>query len=169
MLDLQRLATLRTMSAPAGGLFPLPLLVISAAGFVSVTSEFLPTAVLPQIAAEFDIPASQVGFLVTLFALTVVVASAPLTIVTRRFSRKWLLVVMLALYVVSTLLAAVAPVYEVLAGARILAGLTHALFWAVAMPYVALLVPASQLTRAISVVTAGITLAFILGVPGGAA
>ncbi len=134
-----------------------------------MTSEFLPTAVLPQIAAEFDIPASQVGFLVTLFALTVVVASAPLTIVTRRFSRKWLLVAMLGLYVASTLMAAIAPVYEVLAVARVIAGLTHALFWAVAMPYVALLVPASSLTRAVSVVTAGITLAFILGVPGAAA
>jgi DHA1 family inner membrane transport protein len=68
-------------------------------------------------------------------------------------------------FALSNVLAAIAPTYETLAAARVLGGLAHGLFWAVANPYVSLLVAPRQLARAISVTTAGGTLAFILGVP----
>ena len=66
--------------------FPLfRLLVISGAIFVCVSSEFLPTGLLPDIAAELNVSESQVGLLVTIFAGTVVLSTAPLTVLTRRF------------------------------------------------------------------------------------
>ena len=84
------------MSAPSGDRFPLfRLLVLAGAIFVSVSSEFLPTGLLPDIAADLNVSESRVGLLVTVFALTVVISAAPLTLLTRRFSRKWLLVVLL--------------------------------------------------------------------------
>jgi DHA1 family inner membrane transport protein len=154
------------MSASTGERFPLfRLLVLAGAIFVSVSSEFLPTGLLPDIAADLDVSESRVGLLITVFAFTVVVSAAPLTIVTRRFSRKGLLVVLLAVFALSNVLAAVSPNYETLAAARVLGGLAHGLFWAVAGPYVSLLVAPRQLARAISVTTAGGSLAFILGVP----
>ncbi len=154
------------MPAPSGDRFPLlRLLVLAGAIFVSVSSEFLPTGLLPEIAADLDVSESRVGLLVTIFALTVVVSTAPLTLLTRRFSRKWLLIAMLGVFALSNVLAASAETYEALAGARVLGGLAHGLFWAVATPYTALLVPANQLARAVSVTTAGGSFAFILGVP----
>lgn len=154
------------MSALPTERFPLGrLLVLAGAIFVSVSSEFLPTGLLPDIAEDLRVSESRVGLLVTIFAFTVVLSAAPLTVLTRRFSRKWLLVVLLGIFAVSNVLAAIAPGYEVLAGARVLGGLAHGLFWAVAGPYAALLVPRTQLARAISVTTAGGTLAFIVGVP----
>lgn len=154
------------MSAPTGDRFPLfRLLVLSGAIFVSVSSEFLPTGLLPDIAADLNVSESRVGLLVTVFALTVVVSTAPLTLLTRRLSRKWLLVAMLAVFALSNVLAAFAETYEVLAIARVVGGLAHGLFWAVATPYTALLVPAAQLARAVAVTTAGGSFAFILGVP----
>lgn len=154
------------MSATSGERFPLfRLLVLAGAIFVSVSSEFLPTGLLPDIAADLRVSESRVGLLVTVFAITVVVSAAPLTLVTRRFSRKWLLVTMLAIFALSNVLASVAPTYEMLAAARILGGLAHGLFWAVANPYVALLVAPTQLARAVSVTTGGGSFAFILGVP----
>jgi DHA1 family inner membrane transport protein len=154
------------MTATSGDRFPLSrLLVLAGAIFVSVSSEFLPTGLLPDIAADLGVSESRVGLLVTIFALTVVISTAPLTLVTRRFSRKWLLVTMLGIFALSNLLAAAAPTYEMLAGARILGGVAHGLFWAVAGPYVSLLVPPTQLARAVSVTTGGGSFAFILGVP----
>jgi len=154
------------MSAPTGDRFPLfRLLVLAGAIFVSVSSEFLPTGLLPDIAADLGVSESRVGLLVTIFAFTVVVSAAPLTILTRRFSRKWLLVVLLGVFALSNVLAALAPSYEMLAAARVLGGLAHGLFWAVASPYVSLLVAPTQLARAVSVTTAGGSFAFILGVP----
>jgi MFS transporter, DHA1 family, inner membrane transport protein len=154
------------MPAPTGDRFPLfRLLVLAGAIFVSVSSEFLPTGLLPDIAADLNVSESRVGLLVTLFAFTVVVSTGPLTLLTRRFSRKWLLVALLGVFAVGNVLAAVSVSYEMLAASRVLGGLAHGLFWAVAGPYVALLVAPRQLARAVSVTTAGGSFAFILGVP----
>ncbi len=147
----------------------LPLLILSGAIFVSVTSEFLPTGLLPDMAADLNVSQSQIGLLVTAFAATVVLTTAPLAVVTRRFSRKWLMIVLLAVFAISNVLAGIAPTYELLIGARILGGLAHGLFWAVTGPYASHLVPPHLLARAIAVTTAGGTLAFIIGVPIGTA
>ena len=156
------------MSTNDGNGFPyFRLLVISGAIFASVSSEFLPTGLLPEMAAELNVSESQVGLLITVFAATVVLTTAPLTALTRQYSRKWLMVVLLAGFALTNVLCAIAPSYEILMAARVLGGISHGLFWAVTGPYAALLVPKHQLARAISVTNAGGTAAFILGVPFG--
>ncbi len=150
--------------------FPLfRLLVITGAIFVAVSSEFLPTGLLPDIAGELRVSESQVGLLVTIFAVTVVVSTAPLAALTHRFPRKWLMVAMLGVFALANFFAALAPTYELLAGARVLGGLAHGLFWSVTGPYAARIVPRHQLSRALAVTNAGGTAAFILGVPFGTA
>jgi predicted MFS family arabinose efflux permease len=143
------------------------LLVLTGAIFASVSSEFLPTGLLPEMAAELKVSESQIGLLVTVFAGTVVLTTAPLTVLTRSYSRKWLMVLLLGVFALTNVLCAIAPSYGFLIGARIVGGLAHGLFWAVTGPYAALLVPKHQLARAISVTNAGGTMAFILGVPLG--
>lgn len=145
------------------------LLVLSALIFTTVTSEFLPTGLLPDIARDFKVSESQVGLLVTVFAGTVVLSAAPLAVLTRRYSRKWLLIVVLLVFAIANVLAAVAVNYPMLVGARILGGLVHGLFWAVVGAYAAHLVPKHQLSRAIAITGGGGTAAFVLGVPVGTA
>ena len=150
--------------------FPLfRLLVLTGAIFVSVSSEFLPTGLLPDMADDLRVSESRVGLLVTIFAFTVAATAAPLAVVTQRFSRKWLMVVLLLVFGVTNVLAGIAPTYEFLVGARVLGGLAHGLFWAVTGPYASRLVPRTQLVRALSVTNAGGTAAFILGIPLGTA
>jgi DHA1 family inner membrane transport protein len=150
--------------------FPwVALIVIAATIFVSVTSEFLPTGLLPDIASELQVSESRVGFLVTLFAGTVVVTAAPLSILTRRFSRKSVVIVVMVLFLLANVAAGIAPTYELLAAARVLGGLAHGLFWAVMGAYAAHLVPKKQLGRAVAITSSGATAAFVLGVPLGTA
>lgn len=150
--------------------FPLvPLLVLSALIFVFVTSEFLPTGLLPEIALELKVSESQVGFLVTIFAGTVVLTTAPLTSLTRRHSRKSLVIVLILVFALGNVLAALAPNYAVLAVARVIGGLAHGLFWSVVGAYTAGLVPKRQIGRAVAITGGGATAAFILGVPVGTA
>ncbi len=144
-----------------------PLLTLSAAIFVAVTSEFLPVGLLPQMAAELDVTEAQVGMLVTVFAGTVVVATAPLVHLTRAVPRKTLLLVLLAVFAVANLLAALAPGYAVLVVARVLGGAAHGVFWAVVSPYSARLVPPERLASAVAIATSGATLASIAGLPLG--
>ncbi|HEU0207272.1 MAG TPA: MFS transporter [Pseudolysinimonas sp.] len=150
--------------------FPLPaLLVISGAIFASVSSEFLPTGLLPDIAAELKVSVSQVGLLVTIFAITVVVSTAPLTALTLRFPRKWLMVAALGVLVCANLLCAIAPSYAFLAVARVLGGLAHGVFWSVTGPYSTRLVSSRHISRAVAVTQSGGSAAFVLGVPLGTA
>ncbi|MCU1571693.1 MAG: transporter [Naasia sp.] len=146
--------------------FPtLGLLVLAGAIFCSVTGEFLPTGLLPEMAHDLGVSVPQTGLLVSVFAVTVVAATTPLAALTRSVSRKRLVVLVLLVNAGATVFSAVAPTYEVLVGARILAGLAHGLFWAVVGAYAAHLVPKEQLARAIAISGAGATAAFVLGVP----
>lgn len=150
--------------------FPLfSLLVISGAIFVSISSEFLPTGLLPDIAGTLRVSESKVGLLVTVFAFTVAITTIPLTRLTQRFSRKGLMIVLLLVFAVANVLAGLSQTYEFLFAARILGGLAHGLFWAVTGPYASRLVPRKQLVRALSITNAGGTAAFIVGVPLGTA
>ncbi|PRY67861.1 putative MFS family arabinose efflux permease [Glaciihabitans tibetensis] len=156
----------QTTTAP----FPwIGLLTLAGAIFVSVTSEFLPTGLLPDMARDLDVRLSTAGYLVTVFAGTVVVATTPLAALTRRYSRKKLVIVVLLVIATANVLAAIAPSYAFLVGARILGGLAHGLFWAVVAAYSAHLVPKHQLGRAVAITAGGGSAAFVLGVPVGTA
>lgn len=145
------------------------LVTLAVAIFFLVTSEFLPTGLLSAMADDLAVTESQVGLLITIFAGTVVVSAAPLAALTRHYPRKGLLLVVLGVFALANVLAAIAPSYELLVGARVLGGLAHGLFWAVAGAYASYLVPRQQLARAVAVTSAGGTAAFVLGVPLGTA
>jgi DHA1 family inner membrane transport protein len=157
----------RSGTAPA---FPwLALVILAGAIFVSVTSEVLPTGLLPEMAAGLQVSQSQIGLLVTVFAGTVVLSAAPLTSITHRFGRKRLVLIVLLGFAATNFLGAIAPNYLIMVLSRVLGGLAHGLFWAVVGAYSAHLVPRAQLARAVAVTGAGASLAFILGVPVGTA
>ncbi|MBX9471761.1 MFS transporter [Microcella sp.] len=144
-----------------------PLSLLSAGIFVAVTSEFLPIGLLPQLTAELGITEPQVGLLITVFAATVVVATAPLTQLTQRVQRKRLLIGLLVVFAVANLLAALAPSYAVLLVARVVGGAAHGVFWAVVTPYAARLVAPERLASAVAIATAGGTVASVAGLPLG--
>lgn len=160
--------TTTTTTAPAA--FPwIGLLTLAGAVFVSVTSEFLPTGLIPDMSRDLGVSIPLTGQLVTIFAATVVIATTPLTLVTQRFSRKSLLLVALCTIAVANVLAALAPTFALLVGARILGGLAHGLFWAIVAAYSAHLVAPEHLGRATAITAGGGSAAFVLGVPVGTA
>jgi predicted MFS family arabinose efflux permease len=150
--------------------FPwIGLLTLAGAIFVSVTSEFLPTGLLPDMAEGLGVPPSRIGLLVSVFAGTVVLSAAALTSVTRRFPRKPLVIIVLVVFALSNFLGALAPNYEVVVASRVLGGLAHGLFWAVVGAYPGHLVQKGRLARAVAITSAGGSAAFVLGVPAGTA
>ncbi|WP_083866139.1 MFS transporter [Microbacterium yannicii] len=148
--------------------FPrLGLLILAAAIFVSMSTEFLPGGLVPNIAATFDRPVTDVGQLITVFAGAVILTTTPLAILTRRMPRKPLAVIALVGIAAATGLTALAPTFEMLLIARAAGGVAHGLFWSVAAAYAADLVPSSQLGRATAITAAGGSVAGVLGVPLG--
>ncbi|MFT4122392.1 MAG: MFS transporter [Microbacteriaceae bacterium] len=156
------------MTAPAR--FPYaPLITLATANFLAVSSEFLPTGLLPDIATSLGVSESRVGLFSTAFAIAVALTAPPLALLTRGFSRKWLLVVALGVFALCNVVIWAVPVYGVILVARVLAGMAHGVFWAVSGAYAAHLVPRHQLARAVSITNGGGSLAFVLGVPIGTA
>ena len=150
------------------GPFPwVGLIALSAAVFLSVTSEMLPTGLLPEMSSSLGVGQSQVGLLVSWFAFTVVITSTPLALVTRRMPRHGLILLVLVIFALSNVLTAIAPTYTFVVVSRVIGGLAHGLFWGVVGAYSAHLVPKEQIARAVSITIAGGTLAFVFGVPLG--
>ncbi len=145
------------------------LLTLAVAVFLSITIEMLPTGLLPDMSAELGVSEPQIGLLVSVFAFTVVISSAPMMALTRRFPRQPLLVGVLVVLALSSVLTALAPSYEFVVATRIVGGIAHGLVWSIVGAYAGHLVPKEQLARAVAITTAGGSLAFVLGVPVGTA
>ncbi|GIF20247.1 DHA1 family L-arabinose/isopropyl-beta-D-thiogalactopyranoside export protein-like MFS transporter/DHA1 family inner membrane transport protein [Actinoplanes tereljensis] len=141
------------------------LVVLSLAAFAFVTTELLPIGLLAVMAPDLDRSRSQVGLLVSGYAVVVVLASIPLTLLTQRVPRRQLLTVTMVLFAAANLAGALAPTYEMLAGARLITALTQALFWSVSAPAVTGLFPVGKRGRVVALFGVGPALAPVLGVP----
>jgi MFS transporter, DHA1 family, inner membrane transport protein len=138
---------------------------LGAAAFCYVTGESLPVGLLPVMSQSLRSSLAATGLLVTIYAVVVVAASAPLTYLTRRVSRRFLLTCLLGIFVAGTLAAAAAPGYGWLVAARVVTALSQAVFWSIVAVAAAGLFPAGERGRAVAGVLSGGPLAFLLGVP----
>ncbi|WDZ87779.1 MFS transporter [Micromonospora cathayae] len=143
------------------------LLALAASAFAFNTTENLPIGLLPLMSADLAVPLPWVGYLVTGYGLTVAVVSLPLAQVTRNLPRRYTLTGVLAVLVLSTLVAVVAVDYRVLLAARVATALAQALFWAVTAPVAVGLFAPRVRGRVVAVMSVGGSLATVLGVPAG--
>jgi predicted MFS family arabinose efflux permease len=106
---------------------------------------------------------------VSVWAATVVATAIPLSIGTRRFSRKALLITSVTLFTVSNIAAALTTSYAVLFASRIVGGIGNGMFWMIATGYVTTLLPPHLRSRGFLFISGGANLAFIGGLPLGSA
>jgi DHA1 family inner membrane transport protein len=143
------------------------LYALTLGAFAIGTTEFVPVGLLPQIAQSLDVSIPMAGFLVTGYALAVAVGAPSLTLALNMIPRKTTLAVLMALFIVGNSIAACAPNYGVLLGARIVTALCHGTFFGVGALVAANMVPKERSAAAISTMFTGLTLATVLGVPFG--
>ncbi|WP_425930064.1 MFS transporter [Pseudomonas sp. NyZ201] len=145
----------------------LPILLLAAAGFTVLTTEFLIVGLLPGIARDLGVSVPRAGLLVTLFAFTVAACGPFLTAWCARFQRKRLFVGVLLLFAASNLLAALAPNYWVMALARLVPALGLPVFWSLASETAVDIVGPAYAGRAISKISFGVVCAMVFGIPLG--
>ncbi len=143
------------------------LVALSLATFLYLTAELLPIGLLTTIAADLGRSRSEIGMLVTGYAVVVIIASFPLTRATQRVPRRYLLVAVLGVLVIGTLLTAVTVNYLMLLVSRLLVGLSQAIFWSVVSPAAAELFPARIRGRVLARLAIGTSIGPVLGVPAG--
>jgi DHA1 family inner membrane transport protein len=145
----------------------LGLYALTLGAFAVGTTEFVPVGLLPQIAQDLNVSIPTAGFLVTGYALAVAVGAPSLTLALNALPRKTTLAILMALFIAGNALAAGAPSYGVLLGARVVTALCHGTFFGVGALVASSMVPKERSAAAISTMFTGLTLATVLGVPFG--
>lgn len=147
----------------------LALTLMAAAVFAAITTEVLPVGLLPVISRDLRTSESNVGLLVSAYAVVVAIGSIPLAALFSRWPRRGVLCALLAIYALSNALLAVAGDYWVALAARLLGGLAHAGFFGAVFGAAVSLAPAGMAGRAVAFVGVGNALALALGIPVGTA
>jgi predicted MFS family arabinose efflux permease len=157
-----------TAAAPATiGTSLLPLIVLSLCGFISVTTQLLPSGLLTNLAADLSIGIPAAGTLTSVYAVAIVVTVLPLTRLTLHISRRVLIAAVMSTFVAGNVLVALSPVLTMALAGRVLSGISHGLLWAVVAPTVAHITPPGRVGRAMAIVFAGTSLGLAVGAPLG--
>jgi MFS transporter, DHA1 family, inner membrane transport protein len=101
------------------------LLALAMGGFGIGTGEFVALGLLPNIAASVHVSIPRAGYVISAYALGVVVGAPLLTGFAVRFARKRFLIAMALAMALGNVLSAVAPGFATLLIARFLTGLPH--------------------------------------------
>ena len=142
-----------------------PLLALAIGAFAIGTTEFSPMGFLPQIAESLNISIPTAGMLITAYALGVMLGAPIMTLWFGHFSRRKALMILMSIFTLGNLLAAIAPNYWGLMGARIITSLNHGAFFGLGSIVATSVVPKDKQASAVAMMFMGLTIANIGGVP----
>ncbi|UXS01816.1 MFS transporter [Agrobacterium tumefaciens] len=146
---------------------PVAIYVFTLCAFAIGFTEFISIGLAASLADSLQASAAQVGLAVTLYAAGVVIGAPILTALASGWSRKRLLLVAMLAFTAGNVLAALSTALPLLLAARLLSGLAHGVFFAVASSVATRLVAPERAGAALSLVFGGVTVAMALGVPAG--
>ena len=129
---------------------PLAILALAVSAFGIGTTEFMMMGLLPDVADDLGTSVPTAGYLVSAYALGVVVGAPLLTALGARIPRKRMLLLLMALFTVGNAASAVAPGYATLLAGRFLAGLPHGAFFGVGAVVASRLVAEDRRARAVA-------------------
>jgi MFS transporter, DHA1 family, inner membrane transport protein len=146
---------------------PLALFALTLSAFAIGTTEFVIVGLIPTMAMDLNVSLPSAGLLVSLYALGVAIGAPVLTALTGKWNRKYVLLSVMALFVMGNLLAWQAPGYNSLVMARIMTGLAHGVFFSIGSTIATGLVSKEKAASAIAIMFTGLTVALVTGVPLG--
>ncbi|QIZ97203.1 MFS transporter [Leifsonia sp. PS1209] len=146
---------------------PIGLIALALGGFGIGLTEFVIAGLLPEVAADFRVNEAAAGWLISGYALGVVVGALFLTAAINRLPRKAALLGLMVLFIVGNTASALAPTYAFMLSGRVLAALAHGAFFGIGSVVAAGMVAPDKKARAIAIMFTGLTAANVLGVPFG--
>jgi DHA1 family purine base/nucleoside efflux pump-like MFS transporter len=143
------------------------LLIFALGNFAVGTESLVFAGILPSIAHDLHVSVTLAGQLVTIYSLTFAIASPILIALTGKISPRRLLVGAFTLFVVSNILAILAPNFGILALARFLAACGAGIYTPTASAVAVSMVSPEERGRALGIVFTGLAISTVLGVPLG--
>ena len=146
---------------------PLGLIALALGGFGIGLTEFVIAGLISTVATDMGVTIPVAGYLISGYALAVVVGALGLTPVLGAWRPKRALLALMVLFIAGNALSAVATGYGMLLAGRVVAALAHGAFFGIGSVLAASLVTPDRRAGAISIMFGGLTLANVLGVPLG--
>lgn len=143
------------------------LLALAMTGFICIVTETLPAGLLPQVGAGLGVSQAWAGQMVTAYALGSLLAAIPLTIATRGWRRRTVLLMTIIGFLVFNSATALSTNYWLTLVARFFAGVAAGLAWSLIAGYARRMVAPWQQGRALALAMVGTPVALSLGVPLG--
>ncbi len=150
------------------------LLALSLGGFGIGSTEFVAMGLLPDLARDLlpglyaasqEQAIAQAGWLITAYALGVVVGAPTIAAFAARLPRRTLLLWLASAFTIATLASAMLPSFESVLVARFVAALPHGAYFGVAALVAADLMGPGKRGQGVALVLSGLTVATVVGVP----
>ncbi|AQX80717.1 arabinose ABC transporter permease [Plantibacter flavus] len=152
----------------------LAILALAVGAFGIGTTEFVAMGLLPNIATDLlpELAArsqeqanAQAAWLITAYALGVVVGAPTIAALVARYRRKTVLLWLGVAFTVGTLASAVLPSFGLVLLARFVAALPHGAYFGMAALVAASLMGPGKRGKGVALVMTGLTIANVVGVP----
>lgn len=130
-------------------------------------AEFGIMGVLPEIAHDVGLTIPAAGNMISWYAFGVVIGAPIMAVFSSRFSLKAVMLFLMALCVVGNTLFTFSSTYPMLALGRLISGFPHGAYFGVGAIILSKIAPPGKVTAAVAGMIAGMTVANLLGVPGG--
>ncbi|KQV63865.1 MFS transporter [Rhizobium sp. Root1220] len=151
--------------APSPMAIALVQLALACGGFGIGTGEFAIMGLLPDVADTFSVTTPQAGYVISAYALGVVIGAPIIAVLAARMERRSLLLLVMGVFAIGNILSAMAPTFESFTAMRFITGLPHGAYFGVAAIVAASMVPVHKRARAVGRVMLGLTVATLLGTP----
>ncbi|MEJ1088887.1 MFS transporter [Microbacterium sp. Mu-80] len=165
-----------TPSTSSRGAAKRALLSLAIGSFGIGMTEFVIMGLLPDIAADL-LPAlwaaspeealSRAGWLISLYALGVVIGAPTIAGFAARFPRHRVMIVLALALTLFNALTVVLPTFELVAVSRLLAGLPHGAYFGIGALVAADVMGPGNRAKGVAFILTGLTLANVVGVPLG--
>ncbi|MBY2992134.1 MFS transporter [Rhizobium leguminosarum] len=150
---------------PSAMTVALVQLALACGGFGIGTGEFAIMGLLPNVAETFSVTTPQAGYVISAYALGVVVGAPVIAVLAAKMARRTLLLTLMLIFAAGNISSAMAPTFESFTLLRFVSGLPHGAYFGVAALVAASMVPVHRRARAVGRVMLGLTVATLLGTP----
>ena len=146
---------------------PIVVYILGITIFSLTTSEFMVAGIMQSLTDYFGVSIALVGYLITLYAVGMVIGGPILTMIILRIKipNKTALIGLLIIYGIIQAVSALSTSYEVMAFSRLISGVAGSTCFGIALAICAECVGTELRGRASSIVIGGLMLATVLGVP----
>lgn len=147
--------------------YSIAIWMLAIGAFAIGMTEFVIMGLLPNIARDFDVTVSQAGQLITGYALGVAIGGPIIVMLTIKWNRKYLLIVLMGIFIIGNLTASFSPNYGFMMTSRIITSLAHGSFFGIGSILAASMVRPEKRASAMALMFMGLSMSNILGVPFG--